>query len=408
LAKQNINLRKVTEKQIILKIYLTNRLGYDLSKDIDSDFLRVTGNNAFNYSTIRYTKDKPHVLKLQYYGFDQNENLYKPKKYGLFDYLFDEIDVKTKKKITYKKKEKSEYTSASEYSSHVFCPINIVLSNRFIIPPAVVQGLGTEMHEKTLLINKFTFIDGESISSRQDYGKSPDYYIDESNTNFFEDINSSKIIYSGHSHERDKYFFGKKSRFVGQPDYIFVNKSGVNYVVEEKFRLLSGDHTRVGIFKSNRIQILSYIYMLDELKINYGYIVYWISETKNGGYGKYVELEKCVVFRIDRTDKNHFLLGEVYKDYQAIKYSGKEIEFDSSSINPNKCGSCSASMFCSHKLGNDKSIKYDDNYESNFNVNYLPFPEELRKTAEEKAQNIKDAENNITEDNLTDENAPLA
>jgi hypothetical protein len=41
-------------------------------------------------------------------------------------------------------------------------------------------------------------------------------------------------------------------------------------------------------------------------------------------------------------------------------------------------------------------------------VNYLPFPEELRKTAEEKAQNIKDAENNITEDNLTDENAPLA
>jgi CRISPR/Cas system-associated exonuclease Cas4 (RecB family) len=291
-----------------------------------------------------------------------------------------------------KENNSSELTSASEYSGYVFCPVSTIISNRFVVPATVVQHVGTEMHERTLLINKFLKVDGETVASQQDFAKSPDHFEDSANKDFFNDINSSKLILSGHMND-SKPFSDNKSKFIGQPDYIFENSKGGRFIVEEKFRFLSSGQSKVSLYRSHRIQLLSYIYMLNSLNIEYGYVIYWVSQSMLGTYGnEFIAIDRCVAIRIDRTNKNRLMLGDVYREYRDVKFKGKQVELPNESINPAKCGSCSLNMFCVHKVKNQPKVTINSSYEDLFKVKYLPFPADLIKSAEEKAQELKNAE----------------
>lgn len=387
----------MTDKQILLYDYLLKRLNYNLDDSIHSEFLKYLGSSASQFRSIRNTKIEPKHPQRQYYDYDTSTGLYVPNRYNIIDYLFDEVAVKTKKKLARRSGGNSDFTNATEYSSFQFCPISSILQSRFIIPPTVSQAFGTDMHERALLINRIKKDKaGDSLENQFDYQKQTTTYISDENKHFFDEVDNSKIVFAGHVSQNKKYFVGSRAKFIGQPDYIFTNANGENFVVEEKFTKISDYERSATLYNSHKIQLLSYIYMLDELKIDYGYVLYWVYRELDGMYGStFMALDEVVVYRLNRTNRNRYFLGETYKKYHHFKSNEQLIGSNRVEINPKKCASCSSSMFCVHKMNSNTELNLGINYEDLYQVNYIPFPDELRKTDEERSEAIEESKEAI-------------
>jgi hypothetical protein len=247
--------------------YLKQCLGYDVNNNKRRDLFNLTVKNAFNYSGIRHTKRlKSGIHRIEDYkvGVD---GIWKPRKYDIVDYLTDELAIKSNPSRYIKPFDESLYTSASEYSSYVFCPISLILSKRFNIPSTVFQDTGTILHERTLLAKAMLQKYSDYFDATERDNSSLNDFIDIHNKHFFDDLNNSSLLYSGHINDEPRPFFGEKAKFVGQPDYTFVNQKGQSYVVEEKFRFLEKEESDIRAYKSHVIQLLSYIYMLDNMNL---------------------------------------------------------------------------------------------------------------------------------------------
>lgn len=148
-----------------------------------------------------------------------------------------------------------------------------------------------------------------------------------------------------------------KGKFVGQPDYVFTNNKGRNFIVEEKFRLLNKDI--VSPQKTHQAQLPSYIIGLDEFQADYGYLVYWQYDYVN--YKRIIK--KCTVFRIERSIDEQATIRRVYAEVLKL-YSGAVVDFDVSQIDARKCVKCAVRKFCSHKTGRLQhiSLPYTSEY----------------------------------------------
>src|SRR5690554_1714127 len=102
------------------------------------------------------------------------------------------------------------------------------------------------------------------------------------------------LRFVGHNDfKNQRYFINENEGFIGQPDYIFKNKNGENFVVEEKFqRNTYGNQRR--FYNNHKIQLASYINYIQEINLKYGYLVYWVyDDDYNENIGR------CYVYRIN-------------------------------------------------------------------------------------------------------------
>jgi formylglycine-generating enzyme required for sulfatase activity len=253
----------------------------------------------------------------------------------MYYYQSHQLTVKNSKTIT-----------ASDIAMYSFCPASYSIHKSYEIKATPLTENGKKLHEENRLINKIKT------------GKiNEEYYTENEYKHFLNDINNSKLIFSGHS-EKDKNKFFREKDFVCQPDYIFQNRDGKYFVVEEKFRFVQkkrvektdsrydetyytyDDDFNDVFYNNHQLQLASYIYGISEMKIDYGYLIYW--QMKNS------EMVKCIVKKVDR---NHTLLRDLRTIYSrvALFNADKVVAFDKSALNINKCTNCSVAGICGHK-----------------------------------------------------------
>jgi CRISPR/Cas system-associated exonuclease Cas4 (RecB family) len=247
------------------------------------------------------------------------------------------------------------YVSATDISSFVFCPVSYCIKKSFNEDePNEEAIIGTELHEENRLVgyvagskNKFEFT-GSVTESK---------FYNSQNKDFFDDLRNSNINYVGHNNTTKKYFKSSKGKFVGQPDYVFTNRNGENFIVEEKYRNLKKELR--SLRDNHKAQLASYIIGLDELKANYGYLVYWYYSYEDNK--RYVK--KCVAFRIDKSESDQQIIRYAYKNIVNLN-AGHNYSFNNSELDANKCANCIVRKFCGHKTGrlNKVSIPYSKEY----------------------------------------------
>ena len=248
------------------------------------------------------------------------------------------------------------YITATDISSFVYCPASYSIKKTFNDLPQYNEEaeLGTEMHEQNRL--------AMYVPEEREEGSftklitTPEFYT-EQNKRFFDDIRSSSIYYIGHSENPVRYFKSSKGKFVGQPDYIFRNKLGENFVVEEKFKYFKNKVNKA--YSNHKAQIISYLSGLDTIDAQYGYLVYWYYDYTNDI--RYIR--ECVTHKFQNNALGQEYVREIYKKISILN-SGNSLFFDPTQLDANKCASCVMRIFCGHKTGrfSEVSAPYDKSY----------------------------------------------
>lgn len=248
-----------------------------------------------------------------------------------------------------------EYVTATDISSFVFCPVSYCIRKSFDEDePNEEAQVGTELHEQNKLVD---YIAGNRNKLGFTKSVTGDKFYNSQNKDFFDDIRDSSIEYIGHNNTVKKYFKSSRGKFVGQPDYVFTNRDGENFIVEEKYRSLKKELR--SLRDNHKAQLAAYIIGLDELKANYGYLVYW--------YYSYEDdkrlVKKCVVFKVEKTDNDQILIREAYKSIRNLN-AGHVFAFEASQLDAAKCANCVVRKFCGHKTGrlSSVSIPYGKEY----------------------------------------------
>lgn len=228
--------------------------------------------------------------------------------------LIDEIEIKKNIHVIQAKEQKDLNISATELSNYVFCPVSYSIGKSFVINKPTSQEFtksGTNLHEQLKLI-----------------GKKIPYDLSESeahNWNVFQDniiqkIRNSQVAFIGHSEDK-QYFINQEAKFIGQPDYIFKDKEGKYFAVEEKFHSLKPEGHNYWIenpnlyqkmtnifFDNHQIQLISYLRNIREYKLDYGYLIYWYYYTSklvqgNTTYGAFPQIHDVRTMKIILDDK---------------------------------------------------------------------------------------------------------
>jgi CRISPR/Cas system-associated exonuclease Cas4 (RecB family) len=353
-----------SEKQVALIDYLLTRLGFEDNSFTRDYVIRLTS-VAYIHRNVRaiYGEIESDDQIPDFYYFDGEKCL--PEKYDLIDFLIDEYKLKKEKKYEILRNI-SEYVSATDLANFTFCPIGYAIDKSFEIETNSLTETGEHLHEQSRLSSRIDLMDGElkkKLVQRKDNVES---YITEENHLFFDKIMESKLLYSGHSESTRKYFTNEQIKFIGQPDYIFKDNSGVNFIVEEKFkreRYRGFD----SFFSNHKIQLASYIYYLNEFNAQYGYLVYWMYDYS----GYEISYERCLVTRIDRgTNMEQFLI-RVHNELRDFKRK-KFLNPDLSRLDGKKCASCVYCRYCGHKNGKKSQVTlpYQRSYHNLYKAEY--------------------------------------
>lgn len=276
--------------------------------------------------------------------------------YTIVDRLYQEVQFRINNISKLKTLDNSlKITTATDLANFSFCPVSYSISNTFDIPSNLKMKEGANEHEFQHLINwkaKIEIADFESTTSYY----SDLSFINEDTKYFFREIKNSTLIYSGHQNEEKRLFYNKKRDFVGQPDYIFQNLSGKKFVVEEKFRFTEGNDI---FHKNHKIQLLSYLYGINEYELNFGYLIYW---DKVEGF------LSCKVIKIIKGESDRDNLNEIFCNIKKLK-NGQKLAFEISQINIKKCINCSYNIWCGHKTGryNEIELPYSKKFLRIFN-----------------------------------------
>lgn len=234
------------------------------------------------------------------------------------------------------------FISATDISSYIFCPASYCIQKTFKEVEVTEEAqIGTELHAQNRLVG---FVPGTTSRFAFTSSVTENTFYNAENQEFFDDVNTSTILYVGHASNTKKYFKSSRGKFVGQPDYVFTNRSGQNYVVEEKYRSLKKEVR--SLRDNHKAQLLAYIIGLDELRAQYGYLVYWYYDYEE----KRREVKKCVVYKVVKTDAEQDIIRSTYKDIASCN-TGNSLHFDTARIDLAKCANCVVSIFCGHKTG---------------------------------------------------------
>jgi hypothetical protein len=252
-----------------------------------------------------------------------------------------------------------------------YCPVGMSIAKTFNLPTSPKAQRGSELHEKQYLLGNKKREYDQFKAGTSESESTHDPFEEPKNKNtaeFFRNIEHSKLVFSGHNNDNSEnnYMVNDERGYAGQPDYIFQDSSGKHFVVEEKF-------TNSNTFWSNhKVQLASYIYLIKEYPIKYGYLLYWYTEYDNS-----IPYLKCKVQKIDRNDSVKNFVKKTYYAIKDFREKGK-MPFEVKKMNPNKCANCVHLLACGHKnqRHNEITFPYNDKYLKLYPAKY---PEELKK-----------------------------
>ena len=342
LKEAKLLLRKIgfTDEDKIEKIlkYYLNEFGTETSYTVVS-----YGSRSNNY--------KPTILKHE-----------KETSYKCVSLLKWETELRSKyNEIELINQSPTEYIRATDFASFVFCPASYSISKTFKIEHYLNKSKidkGSKQHEQLRLIKKKKFGFDEYYISK----------LNESQKKVIKKLKSCKLIFSGHD-ENDSFFLNHDKKFIGKPDYIFVDPKGNYFVVEEKYHYLNStiaDNTffldnnvrkNQNFYTSNIIQLQSYLDYIKDHDIKYGILINWCYSVKNGDLF-FADFTHKVIYKGD----NSQFLEEIRSKIMNFRES-KSIKFKNN-VNINKCLNCSVNLYCSHKTDNFDNLKIPYEIES--------------------------------------------
>jgi hypothetical protein len=263
------------------------------------------------------------------------------------DVLVREIEIK--EKIEIKNIDYEKYISATDLASFNFCKASYSIANSFLIPYLNNYSNieeGTELHNELRLLYKkkyFGFKD-DNIYNFSNHQKK-----------FLKKIKSCELLFKGHKDE-NHFFINDEKKYIGQPDYIFLDPNNDIFIVEEKYHYKSRDRAikysnnikfkNKDFFDNNLIQLQSYIDYIKEYDVKYGVLINW--------YYYINEDEDIIIydftFKILRKNQKSELLEATYNELMNFR-NDKSIDFDKN-VNLNKCVNCSVVDYCFHKTKN--------------------------------------------------------
>lgn len=375
----------MTDKQIIFMNYLLNRLGFQESKYRD-EYIGYLSEIAFIHKGIAAIdeKDWDEENPKPFYYLDDEFERYLPEYFTIIDFLVWEYKLKKSKNFKLLEKQ-SNYISATDLANYTYSPVGYSISKTFAAPKNHLGEIGSKKHEEHRLIQlikpRSKKTENAEIETDEENIKEGLFqkFITNENQKFFNDINESELIFSGHSKNDSslKYFINETKNFIGQPDYIFKNQHGKYFIVEEKFKRQKTANQNY-FFRNHKIQLASYIYLLNKYKIDYGYLVYWLYDYNNCLF----EVENCNVFKINRSQSAESFLDSAYNS--VVSFNEKKIlTLEINKLNPKKCANCVYVLSCGHKnkRENQVSMPYQLNYINLFGAAY---PNELKKEENEQ------------------------
>ena len=277
---------------------------------------------------------------------------------------------------------------AIDLSNFTYCPVSYSISRSFIIEYPSVEKLtetGLMLHEQLGLLQNLYNIE-ESVNHKS-------YNI--SNAILLH-IKNSRVVSFGHGGDSMIYV---NKEYSGTPDYIFQDKQGNYFVVEEKFRfkrdpnklsyieivtdMIDSDNTEerkswadsgITFYKNHQVQVISYLKNIIEYDLKYGYLIYWFYDfgEKNQPYIHKVSVKKIVL------DEYSEKLYTIAKNgiHNLLRNSRGTI--DVSSINMKKCAGCVVNKYCYHKTRHFPEYEFPYNKEK-MKLSIVEFPEELKK-----------------------------
>ncbi|MBK7764104.1 MAG: PD-(D/E)XK nuclease family protein [Bacteroidetes bacterium] len=367
-------LSSLTFKQRVFAIYMAKKLGYG----IDDFFTTYFG-----------------VL------LDKIKNRYSESTISVVDLLIAEKNAIEKLNFSKKNNWGIDFIRASEIENFVFCPISFAINRTFEVSDTELQIIGTELHAQSMVerlkienqiktefkssLNNIEIIIESGIDGKEN---TPQYklegksipFINESNIEFINELKNSTLIYPV---TEEKNYINKEYNFVGKPDYIYLNnKTNEYFIVEEKFSSIhkniseSGyNKNNQGFYKNQQFQLKSYISLIDEIYISYGYLVKWEYEDSMDTLCM-ENIRKCNVMRISNSRE---VKNEIVKQIEIISrfIKTKELDINVEYKNAKKCAGCNSKEICNHK--NRINTKLNLPYISRHNEIKIEYPDELFK-----------------------------
>lgn len=354
-----------TSEELEYANYLLKLIGFKNEEKIN--ILLKHYEDQFSYLDI-IVKSKPvRNRKGQIYKYVNSSRKVKKNEICL-DMLRKEVELRINNKIELKEYLESDYISASDLSSFVFCPACYSISKTFKINFTLNKFKienGNRLHEKLF------FLKNESLFGFN--GNFNSNFTDKQTT-FLKKIYSCKLIFKGHKSEKNK-FVNHEIKFIGQPDYIFKDPNDNYFVLEEKFHFRDPyktsnnfeqiDNWAIDFFSNQLVQLQSYIEYIKDFEINYGIIVNWYYQYIDGDLNVY-----NFTYKIVKKDYDKSLLKNTFEEILLFK-KNKILNFKNN-VNINKCANCSVNLYCSHKTDNFETLKlpYDKDDLKLINIDY--------------------------------------
>lgn len=369
---------KYSTRQQSYAQYLLRRIGFQQPKDIDLYLQQLL------------------LSKGRYHFNPKAKNPFQSWKYSAkacVDALVQELELKKAASTIPLKREKQVIFTATNLARYTFCPAAFSIGQRFEVIPSPTDTLievGTQLHESLRL----------SRQKERHLGTTDPFYHRAWQNPAIQKILRSELVYTGHG-EQAAFFHNSVNGFCGQPDYIFRDKAGVYFVVEEKFiryedpmnpsaakiskeewagtlaeknkeRQQAWEKLPFYFFKNHMLQVLAYLANIQEYPLTYGYLVYWLYDFKDGE----AYVHKAGVKKLSLDAPNQALYEHYLNRLLAFVEKGEEA-FDVAKLNPKKCAACSMSPYCMHKTRRYADLKYPYSRED-LSIFSAEFPAALR------------------------------
>lgn len=360
----------MTEKQIIYADYLLKCLGFSGYQENKEYVTEVANYMSRDYRFINRLREA--------YGL--SGALDSTFKLGVIDSLRVEYDIRRRGLVKFRINRKN-YLSATDISSYVFCPVSFSIKNSIITIENPVEEEGTNLHENMMLM-KF-LKPGQSYGFKQDLSKNQNSISSQLASrypDFFKDVSNSSLVFSGHTAKDSMsvYFSNDRYNYVGQPDYIFKKRhSSEHFVVEEKFHYYDNYHRMNTMFGNQAAQLASYISMINDPAISYGYLIHWVFKYYDNGnpYVHYADIK-----RIDKSVATSQRVVGILNEIKSFVRNG-EMSIQTQQNSWIKCARCSLRPWCGHKTRQLSTLRfpYSEKY---LKLIYQKFPDELRTHAQ--------------------------
>jgi hypothetical protein len=369
---------KYTPRQLSYAQYLLRRMGFQNPKDIEQYLQQLM------------------LSKGRYYFNPKAKNPFKVWQFSAkaaVDALVAELELKkTPVKIPLQKAASLHFT-ATQLARYSFCPAAFSISNTFETVLEAGDGhllIGEQLHESLRLSRQ-----------KQKSGATTDPFYRRAWQNpAIAKILRAETIYTGHGADA-QVFSNEKTAFVGSPDYIFRDREGAYFVVEEKFihyrdpmnpsaiklnkeewagtlaaknqeRQQEWEKIPFYFFNNHLLQVLTYLVNICDYPLQYGYLVYWLYDFKDGE----AYVHKAGVKKLSLDPKNLELYNHYLGRFQQFMQQGVE-PFQVESVNVKKCASCSQSLYCMHKTKRFDEVRFPYRKED-IQLYSTEFPDSLR------------------------------